>query len=68
MPRANIFGATRGDEQDGGAHSVERGGGAAYLPQLGRLARESYSYFPSPVQLGAMYQTDPDSLHEVRGF
>ncbi len=40
-------------------------GDVGYLPRLGRLAEEGYSFTPSSAQLRSMYETDPDSLAKV---
>lgn len=58
--------AQQQQQQNGvGPASVQ---GAAYMPQLGRLAAEGYSFEPSPTQLEAMYASDPASLRKVHNF
>jgi len=59
--------ARTGGQQNGGL-SPANGAGAAYLPQLGRLAADGYTYEPSATQLEAMYTADPSSLRRVHNF
>ena len=68
VPRDYVRGALLpSGKTDHGVSDAFRNGLKEYLPRLGHLVSEGYTFEPSPTQLEAMHRIDPNSIKGVCG-